>query len=412
MPFADHDNMNTKSLFPLKGITVIDLSRLLPGGYCSMMLGDFGAEVIKVEEPGRGDYIRSIPPYQEDQSAFFSAVNRNKKSLILDLKNPEGKATFLRLVPTADVVLESFRPGVVDRLGIDYQSVAMVNPRVIYCSISAFGQSGPLRDRVGHDINCLALSGFLSITGIRGASPILPGIPISDYASAAMAIIAILLALIERQTSGKGQYCDISMLDTMTSWMGLHLMKYLVDGILPGPQDSMFNGALACNNVYETRDRRFIALGAVEEKFWTLFCGLIGRPDLIRLQQRELQVQEKVKEELAQVFREKTLAEWLEMLEDKGICFSPVLNLQETLNLPQLQARGMFQPIQTQEEEVIPQVGFPIKLSHTPATYQKIPPMMGQDSRDVLERAGFSLKEIQKLERKGIVGRPASEETL
>lgn len=375
-----------------------------------MMLDDFGAEVIKVEEPERGDYIRSTPPYQEGQSAFFLAVNRNKKSLILDLKNPEGKATFLRLVSTADVVLESFRPGVVDRLGIDYKSVTRMNPRIIYCSVSAFGQSGPLCDRVGHDINCLALSGFLSITGIRGALPILPGIPISDYASAAMAIIAILLALIERQTSGQGQRCDISMLDTMTSWMGLQLMKYLVDGILPGPQDSMFSGALACNNVYETRDRRFIALGAIEEKFWTLFCGLIGRQDLIHLQRGELEVQEKVREELTQVFREKTLAEWSEMLEDKGICFSPVLNLQETLNLPQLKARGMFQPIQSKEEEVIPQVGFPIKLSHTPATYQKIPPMMGQDGRDVLQRAGFSLKEIQNLEKKGIIGSLASEE--
>jgi len=388
---------------PLNGIRVLDLSRLLPGGFCSMMLGDFGAEVIKVEEPGKGDYVRWTPPFLNGQSAYFLAINRNKKSLVLDLKNPKGTDTFLRLVRTADVVIESFRPGVVDRLGIDYQHVAKENPRIVYCSISAFGQSGPFREREGHDLNCLALSGLLSITGVKGGSPTIPGVQLSDYAGGMMATTAILLALIERNVSGQGQYCDTSMLDAITSWMGMHIVKYLADRLLPGPQDSMFNGAFACYNVYKTKDDRYVVLGALEEKFWSNFCGLVDREDLIPLQWGEQAVQERTKEELSLLFRKKTMVEWLERLDGKGVCFSPVLNLEETLNFPHLQERGMFQGIEGEKGKTMPQVGFPMKLSNTPGTYFFLPPKMGQDSQSVLQRAGFSVKEIQLLEEEGII---------
>lgn len=403
-----HNNQNR--LLPLKGIRVFDLSRLLPGGFCSMLLGDFGAEVIKVEEPGRGDYIRWTPPFLKDQSAYFLAINRNKKSLVLDLKNPKGRDVFLRLIRKADVLIESFRPGVVDRLGIGYQHVAKVNPRMIYCSISAFGQSGPLRNREGHDLNCLAISGLLSVTGVKGGPPIIPGVQLSDYAGGMMAATAILLALIEREKSGQGQYCDTSMLDAITSWMGMHIVKYLADGVLPGPQDSMFTGAFACYNVYKTKDDRYVALGALEEKFWSNFCRFIDREDLIPLQWREEIVQERMKEELSLLFREKTMAEWLEMLDGKGICFSPVLNIEETLNFPHLQERGMFQDIGGEEGETIPQVGFPIKLSNTPGAYFFPPPQMGQDSQSVLQKAGFSIEEIQQLEEDGIICTAVSSE--
>ena len=368
-----------------------------------MLLGDFGAEVIKVEEPGRGDYVRWSPPFLNGNSAYFLAINRNKKSLVLDLKHPKGTDTFLRLVRTADVLIESFRPGVVDRLGIGYQCVAKVNPRIIYCSISAFGQSGPFCDREGHDLNCLALSGLLSITGMKGGPPIIPGIQLSDYAGGMMATTAILLALIERQVSGQGQYCDISMLEAVTSWMGMHIVKYLADGLLPGPQDSMFNGALACYNVYKTKDDRYIVLGALEEKFWSNFCRLIGREDLIPLQWEGQVIQERIKEEVSYLFREKTMAKWLELLDSKGICFSPVLNIEETLNLPHLQGRGMFQGIEGEKGKTIPQVGFPIKLSNTPAACFFPPPRMGQDSQSVLQKAGFSIEEIQLLEEDRII---------
>ena len=388
---------------PLKGIKVLDLSRLLPGGFCSMMLGDFGAEVIKVEEPGRGDYVRWAPPFIEGQSAYFLSINRNKKSLVLDLKNPKGTEVFLRLVPTADVVIESFRPGVVDRLGIGYPSVAKVNPRIIYCSISAFGQSGPFRDREGHDLNCLALSGLLSITGTKGGPLIIPGVQLSDYGASMMATNAILLGLIERQASGQGQYCDISMLDAVTSWMGMHVVKYLADRLLPDPQDAMFNGALACYNVYKTKDDRYVVLGGLEEKFWSNFCKLIGREDLIPLQGEGQTIQERIKKEISQLFREKTMAEWLELLDGKGICFSPVLNIEESLNFRHLQERGMFQDIEGEEGKPIPQVGFPIKLSNTPAAHFIPPPQMGQDSQSVLQNAGFSIEEIQLLEEEGII---------
>jgi crotonobetainyl-CoA:carnitine CoA-transferase CaiB-like acyl-CoA transferase len=397
---------------PLSGIRVLDLSRLLPGGFCSMMLGDFGAEVIKVEEPGRGDYVRWTPPFLDGQAAYFLAINRNKKSLVLDLKNPKGRDTFLRLARTADVVIESFRPGVVDRLGIGYQHVVKVNPRIIYCSISAFGQSGPLRDREGHDLNCLALAGLLSITGVKGGPPTIPGVQLSDYAGGMMATTAVLLALIERHVSGQGQYCDTAMLDAITSWMGMHIVKFVADRVSPGPQDSMFNGALACYNVYRTKDNRYVVLGALEEKFWSNFCRLVDRENLIPLQWEEQAVQERMKEELSLVFGKKTMTEWLEVLDGKGVCFSPVLNIEETLSLPHLQERGMFQGIEEEKGKTIPQVGFPMKLSNTPAAYFFPPPKMGQDSPSVLQKAGFSVEEIQLLEEEGIIYTPQIEEKV
>jgi crotonobetainyl-CoA:carnitine CoA-transferase CaiB-like acyl-CoA transferase len=371
------------------------------------MLGDFGAEVIKVEEPGRGDYARWAPPFIDGQSAYFLSINRNKKSIVLDLKNPKGRDVFIRLARTADVVIESFRPGVVDRLGIGYQSILKVNPRIVYCSISAFGQSGPFRTREGHDLNCLALAGFLSITGIKGSPLVIPGVQLSDYAGGMMGLVAILLALIERQKSGRGQYCDISMLDAITSWMGMPIVKYLADGLLPDPQDSMFNGALACYNVYKTKDDRYVVLGAMEEKFWISFCKVIGREDLIPLQWESQTVQEKMKEELSLLFREKTMAEWLEILDGQGICFSPVFNIEETLNFPHLRERGMFQSIEGEGGKTVPQAGFPIKLSNTPAAYSIPPPRMGQDSRSVLKKAGFSIEEIRFLEEEGIISSKA-----
>jgi crotonobetainyl-CoA:carnitine CoA-transferase CaiB-like acyl-CoA transferase len=403
---------NQKRFLPLKGIKVLDLSRLLPGGFCSMMLGDFGAEVIKVEEPGRGDYARWTPPFLDGQSAYFLSINRNKKSMVLDLKRPKGRDIFLRLVRTADVVIESFRPGVVDRLGIGYANVAKVNRRIIYCSISAFGQSGPLREQVGHDLNCLALSGFLSITGMKGSPPIIPGVQVSDYATAMMATTAILLAYIECQRSGQGQYCDISMLDAITSWMGMPVIKYLADGLLPGPQDSMFNGAFACCNVYETKDGRFVALGAMEEKFWISFCKVIGREDLISLQWESQTVQEKIKKKLSLLFGQKTMVEWVELLGSQEICFSPVFNIEETLHFPHLQSRRMFQDIEGEGGKTIPQVGFPMKLSNTPAAYSIPPPKMGQDTRPILRKAGFSIKEIQLLEEEGVISSSASTPSL
>jgi crotonobetainyl-CoA:carnitine CoA-transferase CaiB-like acyl-CoA transferase len=368
-----------------------------------MVLGDFGAEVIKIEEPGRGDYVRWTPPFMDGQSAYFLSINRNKKSMVLDLKQPKGRGVFLRLARGADVVLESFRPGVVDRLGIGYRQIAGVNPRIVYCSISAFGQSGRFRNREGHDLNCLALAGLLSITGVEEGPLVIPGVQLSDYAAGMMAMISILIALIERRRSGRGQYCDISMLDAVTSWMAMPMIKYLADGVLPGPQGSMFNGALACYNVYQTKDDRYVVLGALEEKFWESFCHLIERNDLIPLQWEGKGIQEKMKKELSLLFRKRKRAEWLKLLDGQGTCFSPVLNIKEALQFHPLRERGMFQGIQRKGGKRFPQVGSPINMSRTPAAYSIAPPRMGQDSRSVLQRAGFSLQEIRLLEEEGIV---------
>lgn len=266
---------------PIKGLKMLDLSRLLPGPYCSLLLADLGMEVLKVEEPGQGDYIRKIGPIRRKESAYFLAVNRNKKSMTLDLKMEESKEIFYRLTQSYDIVLESFRPGVMDRLGIGYEELKKRNPHVILCSLSGYGQSGPYRERSGHDINYIGLGGILEITGQRNGPPIIPGVQIADIGGGMMAAIAILAAVIHREKTGEGQFLDISMLDGIISWLSVLAGKYFVDENLPQRGNMRITGRYACYQVYQTKDGRYMSLGALEEKFWKNFCEALGREDLI-----------------------------------------------------------------------------------------------------------------------------------
>jgi len=266
----------------LHGVKVLDLTRLLPGNFCTLLLADYGAEILKIEDTDRGDYGRWYPPRVKEQSALFIGLNRNKRSMKLNLKTDKGRGIFMQLVETSDVIVESFRPGVVDRLGIGYDAVRKVNQEIIYCSISGFGQDGPYRDKVGHDINYIGIGGILGITGQRGGSPVVPGTQVADIgAGGMMAVIGVLVALVHRQNTGKGQYIDISMLDGIVSWLSLSASKYFVDGEIPCREGMMLNGQYPCYRVYKTKDGKYLTIGALEKRFWENLCRALEREDLI-----------------------------------------------------------------------------------------------------------------------------------
>lgn len=369
---------------PLKSVRVLDLSRLLPGPYCTMLLADFGAEVIKVEEPSKGDYARAYEPKLDDDSAMFHSLNRNKKSVCLDLKTPEGKHEFLKIAEEADVVVESFRPGVMERLGLGYETLKSVNPRLIYCAVTGYGQTGPYADKPGHDINYLSFAGLLNLMGEKDGKPVVPAAQIADIGGGALpAAVGILLALLEREKSGKGQFVDVSMMDGVISWLQTLLPDYLSANTVPKRGEEMLNGGRACYAVYETKDERFIAVGALEPKFWKNFCEVIGRRDFIPLLEAPLHEQYRLKYEIQVIMSEKTLGEWLELFSDVEACVSPVLTFEEMIEHPQVAAREMIRTVNHAELGSVKQIGIPIKLSETPGEIYSQAPKLGEHTHEL-----------------------------
>lgn len=364
---------------PLENIRVLDLTRLLPGPYCSQFFADFGAEVIKIEEPNIGDYARWTLPQVNGRSALFASLNRNKKSITLDLKSESDRKKFQSLVKTADVLIESFRPGVMDRLGIGYDTLKKINPKLIYCAITGFGQTGPYNDKPGHDINFLSYSSLLHFNVNDGEKPVVPAAQIADLGGGAlMGVAGILTALIGRNITGKGQFVDISMLDGALSWMQTILPDYLAGqkyekGELP------LAGGRACYGVYETADRRYLAVGALEPKFWKSFCQGINRPDLIPFLNAPFDKQKEIREMIQAEIRKKTLAEWNAIFENIEACVSPVLTVDEMLNLEQIKKREMF--VEFAGETY---VANPIKLSDTPAKIYAKAPSLGEHNEEIL----------------------------
>lgn len=373
-------------MFPLQSIRVLDLSRLLPGPFCTMLLADFGAEVIKIEAPELGDYARHYDPKIDENSVMFHSLNRNKKSVTLDLKTDEGKDQFLQMVGKADVVVESFRPGVMKRLGLDFPVLEKINPRLIYCAISGYGQTGPYAEMPGHDINYISFAGLLELMGEKDGKPIVPAVQVADLAGGAYpAATGILLALLEREKSGKGQFIDISMMDGVISLLQSTLPNYLMKNIPSKRGEQMLSGGLACYEVYQTKDGRWLAVGALEMKFWRIFCQKIGKPEWIALLNEPDEVQYKLKHDIQTVMYTKTLAEWMDIFEDAEACVSPVLNFAELVNHPQVQARKMFQAI---EQDGIPvkHIGIPIKLSRTPGKIRAAAPKLGEHTEYYLNQ--------------------------
>ncbi|MFB4168467.1 CaiB/BaiF CoA transferase family protein [Virgibacillus sp. JSM 102003] len=374
---------------PLRSTRVLDLTRLLPGPYCTMLLADFGAEVIKVEDPDSGDYARAFYPKIAGISAMFHSLNRNKKSVCLNLKLPEDKQVFLEMVKNADVVIESFRPGVMERLGLSYEQLKAVNPALVYCAITGYGQTGPYANRPGHDLNYLSYAGLLNLMGEKGGKPIIPATTIADIGGGAYpAVTGILMALLNKEKTGKGQFVDISMLDNVISWMQTLLPDYLATNNNPNRGEQMLDGGKACYAVYETIDGRYISVGALEPKFWTAFCKSIGKSNFIPLQDAPLDKQLQLKQEIQRIIFTKTLSEWMEVFSDIDACVSPVLTFQEMIKDPQIISRGMIQQINDSASCQVRQIDVPIKLSETPGAIRSPAPRIGEHTDEVMKEMG------------------------
>jgi alpha-methylacyl-CoA racemase len=412
---------------PLQGIRVLDLSRLLPGGFCSLLLADLGAEVLKIEDTGMGDYIRWSPPYVEgaedsSKSALFLALNRNKRSIRIDLKHERGREVLLRLVREHDVVLESFRPGVLDRLGVGYEQMREVNLGIVYCAITGYGQTGPKRDAAGHDMNYLGLVGLLGLTGERDGGPVQAAGQIADLGGGAlMAAFGILAALRERDGapaqpgsgrpaqpgSGEGQVVDVSMADGALSWLAMVAGAYFADGAVPRRGGLPLAGSLICYRPYECADG-WVTLGALEPKFWQAWCRGVGHEELIERQFEGPGSQAHT--QVVEIFKARTRGEWQEFAAQHDCCLEPVLELDEALDSELVRAREMVVALdQPGVDGGVRQLGIPVKFARTPGEHSRLPgPALGEHTERVLAEAGYGSEEIATLLEDGAVATTAS----
>lgn len=364
----------------LTNIRILDLSRLLPGPYATQLLANLGAEVIKIERPPLGDYARALPPFMtlhadQFEGAVFAQNNQNKKSAALDFDTERGRAILLRLCERADVFVESFRPGALARRGLDYKTVCAHNPRIIYCSLSGYGQNGAYRDRAGHDLNYLALAGILKLNGARTQSPAPLPVQVADLAGGMSAALQIVAALFERERTGKGKFLDVALFDAAVEWMQSVLgADYRAEGENPRRGELPLAGAYPCYNVYETRDAQYIALGALEPIFWKAFCVNIERADLV-----DSQFDADAIPRVAEIFRTRTRAEWIEFSQRCDCCLEPLLDVSEAYAHPQVIARNLI----SRDGRV---------------------PRLGEDTENVLREFGIAENEIKELKETGAIG--------
>lgn len=393
----------------LDGIRVLDLSRMLAGPYGSMLLADLGAEVLKIEEPGGGDPMRGMgPPFLPDgESAYFLAVNRNKKSLALDLAKPEGREVFLDLVRHADVVWENFRPGVMARLGCDYPALAAVNPRIVACSISAYGQEGPYRDWPAFDLALQAMGGAMSLTGEPGRPPVRMGLPMGDLAGGMFGALAVTAALVRRQQTGRGAFIDLSLLDCQVSLLTYLAQYYWADGRVPGPQGSGHTSVVPYQAL-ATRDG-YLVVAVFAEKFWRGFCAAVERPEwegdprfatnLARVEHRE-----ELMAELEAIFGQRSTEEWLKRLQAEGVPATPIQSVDRVLEDPQVRLRQMVVEMAHPRLGRVPTLGTPIKVDGTMGLTVAPPPALGQHTEPVLrEWLGYPPERIEALRRAGVI---------
>lgn len=392
---------------PIEGIRVIDLTQAMAGPMATMLLGDLGAEIIKVEPPS-GDQTRSwAPPFINGLSAYFLSVNRNKRSIVLDLKTEEGIEILKRLVKEADVLVENFRPGTMERLGLPYEVAREINPRIIYCSLSGYGQTGPQKDWPGYDLTVLASSGLLSLNGEEGRSPIKFGVPIADIVSGMLASIASLSALYERTTSGEGQHLDLSMLDGNFMILTHQAFSYFATGNNPRKLGSA-HSSISPYQVFRTGDG-FIAIAVGTEKLWGEFCKCIGRTDLMQnplftTNVERVSNRDKLVEELEKTFTEMKTQDLFTALLQAGIPVAPINSVSDAVNNAQIKAREMVTEIESPYGK-IPMLGTPFKMSRTPGSIRKAPPQLGEDSDYVLTLAGYSAEEIEEMRKNGVFGK-------
>jgi crotonobetainyl-CoA:carnitine CoA-transferase CaiB-like acyl-CoA transferase len=364
-----------------------------------MLLADLGAEVIKIETPGVGDYMRMIPPFVQDTrtgeevGAAYLAINRNKKSVGLNYRNKRGKEILLRLARDADVVIETFRAGAAERWGFGYETMRALNPRLVYCSLSGYGQSGPYKERAGHDLNYIALAGLLAVNGTAEGPPIPPMVQVADLSGGMLAAISILAAIVGRTKTGVGQYLDVSLFDGALSWAGTIIGGAFLSNTPIERGKMQLNGGMACYNVYETSDGKFITLGAIEPHFWASFCKAVGREDLIPLHQAAEGIPA-----VAAIFKARTLAEWLAFAQTVEACIEPVRDFAQVFDDPHVQHRGLIQ-----ESNGMPQIGSVFTFAENP---NLPPPMQGEHTREILFAAGLSDAEIAELNEAGVIKLP------
>ncbi len=389
---------------PLSGIRVLDLTRLMPGSICTLHLADMGADVIKVEDPWEGDYSRSIGAKDDATALYYLVMNRNKRSLKLNLKLPRGRDLFQDLARNAQVIVESFRPDVVDRLGIGYEAIKHLNPQIVYCSISGYGQTGPYRHKTGHDINYCAYAGIIDQIGQRGGPPVLSNFQIADTVGGALcAVMGILAAIVDTQRGGSGRHIDVSMTDCSLAHNIMPLVALNETGDSHARGEEMLSGGLPGYGLYETADGRYMAVGAIEQKFWKTFCETLERPDLIDKNQANGEEAQDLRCELASLFKTHTQAYWIERFDAVECCVSPVMSLGESKNNEQFRAREMFVSSKNGERDAISQYAFPLKMSDFEFSLQRPAPRHGEHSKQILSEAGYDEEKIAELEKEGVI---------
>ncbi|MHB1162717.1 MAG: CaiB/BaiF CoA transferase family protein [Chloroflexota bacterium] len=388
---------------PLSGIRVLDLTRLLPGPFGTLMLADFGADVIKVEDADQGDPFRHVAPLVNGQGGRHLLLNRNKRSVAVNLKDPRGREVFFRLSDTAHVVFEQFRPGVVKRLGIDYETLSQRNPRLVYCSLSGFGQDGPYRDVVAHDPAYLGMAGVLSLIGSADSPPVMAGVNVADMTAGLMSALAITIALRHAEQTGCGQYNDLSIYDATLSILVTPASVAFFTGRAPRRGEERQSGRYPCAAVYACSDGQHLVISAMEPHFWANLCRHFGKEEYVPWQYHEGPIREEMFAFFRKAFLAKPRDEWIAELWDKQVCIAPVRTVDEALCDAHARHRGMLAQFESPGVGVIPQIGVPIKLSATPGSIRSGAPVHGQDTVELMREIGYAEEEIAFLAREKVI---------
>ncbi len=388
---------------PLEGIKVLDLSRLAPGPFCTMILGDLGADILKVEGPREGRLALGVSA--EERAIAHNAVERNKRSIVLNLKAEPARKIFYQLAERVDVIVEGFRPGVVKRLGVDYDTVKEINPRLIYCSLTGYGQDGPYHNMVGHDVNYISIGGALGFIGIPGGAPLIPSNLVADFAAGGMnATIAILAALMARERTGEGQYADMGMADGVVSLLSFALSGYFGSGVVPQRGNELLTGGVPFYSVYETKDGKYLSIGCLEPWFYENLCRALDREDFIPHQGASGEKREEIFSAFREIFRSRTRDEWFDYLSQWDICVGKVYEFDELASDPQLVHRKMILELDHPKFGKVRQPGISIKLSQTPGSIRSFSPVLGQHTEEVLLDLGYDKERIEELRKEGVIG--------